>query len=276
MARSKMLVHTLKSSGSGRGISYWKLGMTCPRKANIQRLHGSVPRKPALLIGSAVHALLEIYYSIGKERALALDTKAVQLRYDTGETVEEQCWNEAERYFRAYRMKFDPGELGEVQGVEIPVKATLCDSLKYTARIDLLVKANRNTAKRWQATRQIDAEPGYWNVDHKTDSEMRGDWGDDAYRHEVQFTGQMVALTQSAINKSLGIKVKGTLVNVIGKGRGGPNFHTVVVPYPSDDDIAVLETFLRVASIMRQLDTPLVTSCYMYGPCDYIDICTRR
>lgn len=291
----RVVLDTLQGGGSGRGVSYWKRWMGCERQALFYETAGRFKGKvsKALVIGTIVHAMLELYYKLamlkGPAKPLALKTTAIRFVDDAGDPADiaDEARIEADRLFRAYRVQFPPTELGRVVGVEEQVEGSRVEHAvgvsPYTAKPDLIVQLTKVDCKRLWKTRRIKVWPGYWLVDHKTEGEPSAEqllagWApDEAFADSIQFTAYMLAYQAKYPRRA----VEGLLVNVIPKSKR-PEFRTLVVPWPSMKKIAVLRTFLDHASSRQHRALRLghapanITYCFAYNqPCPFRGRCDQ-
>lgn len=292
----KKILQTVSSGGSGFGISFWKNWLGCQAKAmqleelaaeaRAKKTPAKLTEDKALLIGTIVHSYLELYYSLPGQRALKLNTTAVEFMDDTGNKLDvvADARLEAERIFRIYRARFPPNELGKVISVEEQLEGDAIDQAvhcrPFTSKPDLVVKIGQADIKRLKKTRRIDLKdlgPGYYAVDHKTGGD--GEYADEAYTNETQFTSQLLGLQAKYPRRAF----KGLLVNVLPKDKR-PDFRTVVVPFPSSAKQQVLFSMLALAQRRRyeaykadgRFAYPNVTHCFDYRKrCAFYDQCPR-
>lgn len=286
----KLVLQTLKGDGSGAGVSVHKRWLGCARQAyyyakaasgdsECRRLE-KASHTTALLTGTIVHALLEMYYGRRRDKALVMDVRAVSFMDDVGDPIDvtAEARLEAETLFRAYRVEFPPTELGEVVAVERLLKMdTLASAfgctLPITAKVDLAVRLSKADVKRLMTTRAIKTHPGLWLVDHKTDT-MKREWYREAFMNEVQFYAYM--LIWEAVT---GKRPEGLIVNVIGKTKKHPTFESLVVPYPTYSQQLATEVFFQSAQAAMKtrgmLPRPNITHCFAQRPCPFLSICTR-
>jgi len=192
------ILHTMHSGGSGSGLSFYRNWATCPRRGYLDQLasaagHPTSSDSIETRTGSIYHAFQELYETT---KTPNFDTVAVEFVHDSGETanIEEDARREAERLFRAFRVRYRPGNLGRPLGVEILVKSSelkapprwLPAGMVLTAKFDKVVKVTVGDVIRIRKERGLNLRTGYYLVDYKTDKFISAAT-DDKYRAETQF-----------------------------------------------------------------------------------------
>jgi len=268
----KPLLHTLPTGGSGHGFSYWASWMGCALQAELKAARAAVQKYDAnsgRTVGSILHALLELYYTRGKQHPF--DACAVKYTQDSGDVadVDDNARIEAERLFRAYRMRFPPDELGKVLHAEVtvadsPAMDEAVGVSPFTIKPDLVVSLTGLQAKRLRATRGISIKSGRYIVDHKTDAAK---WKImyPRYFHDLRFTAYMVGWNAARP----ACKVDGLIVNSLVKTTA-VNFVTIVIPLPGRTETEALHRFMLDAQRIQaqSLHEPNATRCF-----DYNEVC---
>lgn len=276
------ILQTIKSGGSGTGLSMYKKWLDCPEKAYLDEQAVAEgwerPTAFALDVGIITHAFLELYYS---RKDAPFDASSVEFVNDSGDgfDIEEKARITAEKLFRAYRVLFPVDELGEVVAVEKllpePIedvgesnhsaqKAKIEEAVgisPYTMKTDLVVKLSTRDCAKIKITRNIDVSPGTYLVDHKTDGRHDANIID-KYLLEPQFTAYFLAW-RAAYPR---VKLNGVLINILFK-TATPDFLTLVVPPPDDGAIRRLHTMLSNAAFMMTNAPRMknITRCMNYG-----------
>lgn len=267
--------------GTSRGISYYKTVLKCARKAILDEKVRSETElvslgSGALAVGSLFHAFMELHY-----RDNLSEFQGVEF---VGKSVDEKAVIEALRLAYAYTDHFKGERLGKVIEVEseYPVDnyqaGIICGAVgiePYTFKLDMVVKLTKADCKRFEKTRDLVLEPGYYLWDHKTER-GRSQTMVDRFMNSLQFTAYQIAW--QAINPKL--KLKGLLVNIIFKTKV-PGFFTLHVPYPRRSQVKVLDSFFQ--TVQRVLDddwlkqAPNPEACFFPGLCSHFvsDRCSR-
>lgn len=253
--RPKPIYQTLRSRGSGTGITYWGKWADCPERAYLDeqaadRNEPTSMESEATRTGTIVHAFLELYYRRGA--GLPFEVGAVRFQSERGDPfdVEEEARIEAERIFRAYRVNFPANEIGKIIAIERLVPDVGDIAMKervekavgispYTMKPDLVIKLTKKDCERLKRTRNVDLKPGLYLVDHKTDNAR---WGIDRYLNSHQFTAYFLAW-----EAAFGVKLQGVLVNICYTTKQA-DFLTIFVPPPSQ--VAIKSLHHQLASIV--------------------------
>lgn len=238
MPSKKWHTALVRTDSTAFGPHYWGGWIVCPRKAWLAELEKQ-HRDPGKLsgiahfdIGSILHALLALHYSLDPNAAMALNTG--RIRYVTAAgplEVEDyaQAIAEAERLYRAYRVYWGKADLGKVVAVEKELGTHLpCYNgqetipVTMTGGLDLVVRLTARDLKR----QNLDGSPGLYIVDHKT----RGQKDPIEYEmalHDLQFS--TYPKLWDSVEKKLKDKVQGFLVNLLYKTKT-PTFERFIVP----------------------------------------------
>lgn len=258
--KARPILQTIKSGGSGTGLSYYKKWVECPEKAYLdeQAKEQGWDREKSfpLDVGNITHAFLELYYTRGAGQPF--DTASVEFVSDSGSGIEESARILAEKLFRTYRVRFPVTELGEIVAVEkllpepaekvgetehLRQKAKIEEAVgisPYTMKTDLVIKLTARDCERLKHTRSIDVSPGTYILDHKTDYRRDANIVD-KYLLEPQFTAYFLAWR--AVYPR--VKLNGVLVNILFKSS--TDFMTLVVPPPDEAAIRRLHTLFSNA-----------------------------
>lgn len=277
------ILQSLQGTGTPAGISgIRELANGCAKKYWLNKDSEDTDSlgSGALQIGTIAHALLARYYDSQDQR-----WAASAIKYTSTSTVDPECRREAERIFKAYRIRFPPNELGKVVGVEysLPEKVnsewnfetvqarTVGEAVgiyPYSCQIDLAVDIKAKDVKRLRATRKLHlTKPGLYLVDHKTASSY-GNAAMEKYIHDVQFTAYMMAWNAAYPEK----QCKGMLVNVLIKTKE-PRFETILVPPPNKKSKAIVRKIANRASIYikNNYQAPNPDRCFDWGrSCKYL------
>lgn len=255
----KPIFQTLKSRGSGTGITYWLKWADCPERAYLDELAAdncepTSMESEATKKGTILHAFLELYYKRGV--GLPFEVGAVHFQTMRGDASneDEEARIDAERLFRAYRARFPANELGKIVAIEKLVPVIGDNAMKariekavgiapYTMKPDLVIKLSKRDCERLKRTRSIDLKPGFYLVDHKSDNSR---WGIEKYLETHQFTAYFLAW-----EAAFGVKLQGVLVNIVFTTKI-PDFLTILVPPPSPVRIKSLHHQLASIAFLRE------------------------
>lgn len=259
------------STSSGWGISYWLPFLKCPRRAWLERQTGrgfeapedgegnrktdryGKPKLNQTTIGILFHKILEHYH--------AHSTCACIFTYADGPLNLE--WQEALRYFEAYRAVTPADAFGTVEACEegfafgsqhiangdLPGDSDRAIQLLgvpyFTGRRDMRTKLTDNAAQFWMAETGIPLQAGHdIIVDTKTktreDQTLFGDM-----MESLQFHSYMMAAC------ALGIDVKGVIANVI-IGTKEIKLRRWFVPFPSERQQQIVRETLAQANWVRE------------------------
>lgn len=254
-ARPKIIFQTLKSRGSGTGITYWLKWADCPERAYLDEkaadnAEPTSMESEATRTGTIVHAFLELYYKRGA--GLPFEAGAVRFQSERGDPfdVAEESRIHAEQIFRAYRVQFPANELGKIVAIEqlvpTPGDKSMAARIEkavgispYTMKPDLVIKLTKKDCERLKKTRHVDLKPGLYLLDHKTDNAR---WGIDRYLNSHQFTAYFLAW-----EAAFGVKLMGVLVNILYTTKQ-PDFLTLFIPPPTQ--VAINSLHHQLASIV--------------------------
>lgn len=270
----------LTAGGSGYGITYYLKYLRCPKSVTLYdaaRALGPPGKSDSdwnTCVGTLVHAFLQLYYT----RAEPFSVRDVIFVNQDGE-LDMWPWRqrihwkmrvEAEDYFNAYRMQFpDRKEFGKTHVCEFALPRDDDDKAKldkaigldpFTCRLDRVALFTHKACAKVATSRGISIEPGLWLQDHKTAGRIT-ELTYDMHRESIQFAAYMLALN------AIGIRVNGTLVNVIEKSKP-VKFHTYVVPYPNRyETVRFHHTVAVINGLRRSHSMPNVTSCFFPRTC---------
>ena len=268
----KAIVQSLNEGGTKWGHSFWSEFLYgCAYRAMVKK-ERELTDGPTVFsehfhlnVGTIFHALLALYYRVGTQ---TWETTAVKLT-TTGGLIDEDARLEAERIFRAYRLKFTPKELGKVIAVEHLLEGRdITEDSKlpeYTARPDLVVSVTKRDADRVKITRWITIKPGYWLVDHKSAAAVTPELV------EYYFNSLQMILYQRAWTARNAKKypLQGALISITTKEKE-PSFFTVVVPKNNAPRLAIANEFARQVQIKWADESTRwaknASLCLPYGP----------
>lgn len=254
------------SGGSGdTGWSAWRQLQQCPFLYYLKRVRGGVdiaemPSGPRD-VGSLVHAFLAIYYRRFKKYSVDRFIEAI-----AKVNVDPQAFMTARNVFDAYRVHYSDDYIEAL-------------TVEYTAKDPI----SGNTC-RYDGIVRIDHPPegvrkGIYICEHKTASRFSVDVLD-GWALEGEILGELAFWKPSGCEKKFG-KLRGVLINVLGKQRS-PQFHrTFVTPVEAHmkfhlENLAWLKK-LKLRCEKRQEWPQFMSNCVgRYGRCDAYDFCLNR
>lgn len=299
-----------KSGGSGRGVSYYKVGALCPRRTRLQQEEkeekGKLERDAGIPEdtfkadkGTVFHKLAEVWHTGKEPGTLLVD--------DIGY---EPAIAEGQRLFSTYKQYFPPDFWGEVLGAETHLPGSCDDNcpsaemdnktacrcsrfdreqillnlfgVTFTLRIDLIVNLTEADCKRIGSKTMIPASdlvPGVYLLDHKTADKVDNN-AEMKYNFETQFPAYLMAFNQVFPE----MQVKGMLVNrvvahkpmrIADEGPRKPkSFWQYLVPFPSETECTGIGSWLQSTESLIQTDWPNRAACFMldFGrPCRFLE-----
>lgn len=284
---SKVLpvLQTIKTGGSGRGISYYNTVMSCSRKARFM-LEKEQTRKESYKLDSAFtgtifHALMEMFYLHGTKFVVEID-----------QTGAQQELTEAQRLLDGYSRFFAKDDW-ETVATEVLLPGTNEDGTlafesetakkigavlgipEFACRIDLVARVYKKHVDNIMGTRNVLLEPGIYLVDHKT-AARREENRLFKFLNDLQMDTYMMAYNAAHDEPCLGM-----LVNNVYRYKAltAQAFETYLIPYPSEDRQAMIKEYLSEAFKRRHDDIPNLSNCHSgYGSCQYLldGSCSRR
>lgn len=276
----KMIIKTLKSTSSGKGMTFYNIAGLCAHKANLleekteedtyaccrfQSEQGKVCGKH---VGVALHLMLEHYHKSG----------VTEFDFQLDEMGLEDVINEAFRVFVNYTGHYSPNAFGRVEAAELhipndcpketPTQILAMFAVELTGRLDMVVELTDSEAADLSQAANINLPgAGYYIIDHKSkgknDKELVNE-----YMYSDQFVAYPAIWTAAFPHKPC----RGTIVNTIirHKKMSADSFFLTYVPPPSIGDISALSMHLiRTEEALRR-DVRNRSACIgRYGVCGY-------
>lgn len=256
--RERPQIIKVSTGGSGRGVSYYKSVLRCPRKKWLDDLvtesGKAIPSGTYITqMGTAGHGLLAKYY---KDRS-DFPTENLMYKTEGGRvySLPPLAKQTAERLYRHYRLAFPPTEFS-VLGVERRYEvaggsaAWLPDDINLTGQIDLEVHYNKKQAQRASKLRNVDIAPGNYIVDHKFHWQPSPGL---VNKHTTAIKERAYCLIWQLENPRK--KLAGLIYNML-IGGGTPQYKTLVCPPPSVHDEKRLQALLHTAAQYLQKSPP--------------------
>lgn len=262
----RQTIQTVESTGTPYGIGSWMVWLGCPRQAALaaERSKSGLTGQIGLDVGTVGHALLELYYYRAMRQGAAaadrIDTSLIKWTDPAGhpQTYQDEVYREADRAFRAYRLRHPANEFGKP--VEVERMYTLTDFYgvpTFTFRPDLEVKLTRSRALALGLH-----EAGYYLVDHKFYGWQKED-ENDRLLADLRFTAYHLAYERTYPRR----KLQGIIPNIIYKTKT-IDFNRPFIPPPGKTEVARLQHALTLAARVREenLLNPLANPFHCIGP----------
>lgn len=218
----------------------------------------------ARAVGTVIHAMLAVYYS----RMIIADYPLTPelLRDELLKAANPEIVQEGYRVFFAYALYYQ-GEEIQPLAVEFDLRDPRSNE---SCRFDLIA---------FFPKAQSDRLPGTYNVEHKStarfDDDMLNGWANDG-----EVLGQMMLWKRLGLDLRFG-KLRGTIVNILGKQKE-PKFHrTTVAPetFQIDQhraDLRVWEAEMHSARATGVYPRSRANCIHRFGKCDLYDFCATH
>jgi hypothetical protein len=263
------VLSSLKSSGSGTGISYYST--RCARKARLDKMYEGESSFNAR-VGVVFHKLMELYYAgTLVDVALPLDDMA---------DYEHDPVQEALRIFAGYTVHH-PVDEWEVLHVEMGLprlagqgNQLLEDrlallrifSVPFTARIDMVVNIDAQHIDDFQKRRRLELPgPGVYLIDHKTTDKR--DFNA-IVKYDLNLQGVAYPLAFEAVTD---IKPIGTIFSQVVRHKKlvKDSFNSFYVAYPNQDRIEAVTSHIWRKHKYFQTDECNLDACVDWGVCSH-------
>jgi hypothetical protein len=219
---------------------------------------------PARAIGTVIHAMLAVYYS----RMIIPDYPLTPelLRDEMLKAANPEYVNEGYRVFFAYALYYKDEEIQPL-AIEYDLRDPRSNE---SCRFDLIA---------FFPKAQSDRLPGTYNVEHKSterfDDTMLNGWANDG-----EVLGQMMLWERLKLHLRFG-KLRGTIVNILGKQKE-PKFHrTTVAPetFQIDQhraDLRQHKADIHMARVTNVYPRSRGNCIGRFGKCDLYDACATN
>lgn len=285
------IVQSKKSTGSGRGASFYEVAANCGRSLNLKMRHPDLwssddddgtsltptgRRKcNALRAGTFFHTLQELWRNQTLPADLVLDaTEMVDYDFEL-----------ALRAFRNYRARFGDNihNLGTVVATEEkypadPAQAAMLKQvlgLDFTMRFDLLTYVSREDAERISSEREVAITPGRWLVDYKLVASI----SEKTYwKYAASFQGLVYPVVYNLCNPQA--PVEGIMYDITARvQKAEPKHFALYTAITTEDSLEIVKTGLNYAKELLDSNraNPLVcTSGYSVCPFLKNGMCDRK
>lgn len=289
------VLQSVPSSGSGRGISYWKAAAECGRKVRLLEQHkmqvqaeeadeAEAANKPiGRIVGTYGHVLQQAYHEGRLPENLVIDADAADVHF-----------REAVRCMRVYRRFWPADYFGEVVGCEIKFpraedEASLLRDVfgdDFTFRADLMVRMSEERAAEIELSRGVSLNgAGLYIVDHKFlwQIDKTAVWD---YAYGPQSLAYPIAynLLHANFPDRYPVPVQGMIFDCMSRQtQKEENFKEshfqLIVSQALPEDVDVIRNTVRVGQAMLSMNLPNPNACVgKYGPCPFLKNgqCDRR
>jgi hypothetical protein len=255
----------LGGMSTGRGWSSFSTFQRCPyawRRKYVDKIKPAfLIESPSLAIGSLVHTFLAVFYTQMIDSKYPLTPEAI---YDhTKAQCNPEFVDKSWRMFVGYRLYFKNEKITPL-AVEHDLKDPRTGE---SCRYDLVA-----FFAEWENGRA----PGTYIIEHKTASRFDAD-ALDGWVNDGEVIGEVALWKHLGLDLRFG-KLKGVIVNLLGKHKE-PQFHrTIVAPESWQieahlDDLRRWEGLIQLSRSSNNFPRSRNGCIGRYGRCDYFDHC---